>query len=249
MTPQFFISTFCCIDRPLEEALDILASRTSSVEILSDGLHDLLSDSSPCNEYPLSYSVHAPCAEVNIAAVNERIRTASISVLGDISAASVRIGAEHLVVHPGFTPYEQVRGASSLSLLHSLDDLARLQEEHGIKVCVENMGSWECCHFRTPSFLHELTERDLGFTLDCGHAQLNGNLDAFLNSGFCCHVHFHDNYGTSDDHLACGEGTIDFAGMVQQLSREAILVVETRELSAADRSIRYLSSFLHGGNE
>lgn len=249
MTHPFFISTLCCIDRPLEEALAILASRTSSVEILSDGLHDLLSDRSPCNEYPLSYSVHAPCAEVNIAAVNERIRTASLSVLGDILAASVRIGAEHVVVHPGFTPYEQVRARSFLSLLRSLDDLARLQEEHGITVCVENMGSWECCHFRTLSFLHELTERGLGFTLDCGHAQLNGNLNVFLNSGLCCHVHLHDNRGTGDDHLACGEGTIDFAAVVQRLSRQATLVVETRELSAADRSIRYLSSFLPGDNE
>jgi sugar phosphate isomerase/epimerase len=249
MTHPFFISTFCCIDRPLEEALDILASRTPSVEILSDGLHDLLSHSCPCNDYPLSYSVHAPCAEVNIAAVNERMRTASLSVLGDIFEASVRIGAEHVVVHPGFTPYEQVRDHSFLSLIHSLDDLAGLQEEHGITVCIENMGSWECCHFRTPSFLPELTERGLGFTLDCGHAQLNGNLNAFVNSGLCCHVHFHDNHGTSDDHLACGEGTIDFAAMVQRLSCQATLVVETRELSAADRSIRYLSSFPQGDNE
>lgn len=246
MTQPLFISTFCCIDRPLDLALQILSSRTTHVEILSDGLHDLLADSTPCSEYPFSYTVHAPCSEINIAAITERMRIASVSVLGDVLAVSARIGAEHLVVHPGFTPYEQVRDRSFASLRRSLDDLVRLQEEHGIRICIENMGGWECCHFRTPAFLPELSARGLGFTLDCGHAQLNANLDAFLTSGNCCHVHLHDNDGTNDDHLACGDGTIDFPGMVQRLPRQATLVIETRHLAAADRSTGYLSSLMPG---
>jgi sugar phosphate isomerase/epimerase len=245
-TPPLYISTFCCIDNTLDRALDTLAQRTSHVEVLSDGLHDLLSDSSPCSEYPLSYSVHAPCSDINVAAINERMRSASISVLGDVLAASVRIGADHVVVHPGFTPYEQVRERSYASLLISLDDLARLQEEHGVTVCIENMGGWECCHFRTPAFLPELSERGLGFTLDCGHAQLNGNLDVFLAAGGYCHVHLHDNGGSSDDHAACGDGTIDFPDLVQRLHPGATLVVETRELAAVDRSTGYLLSLMQG---
>nr|WP_320160368.1 sugar phosphate isomerase/epimerase family protein [uncultured Methanoregula sp.] len=247
MTPQpFFISTFCCIDHPLDTALDTLASRTSHVEILSDGLHDLLSDCTPCNEYPFSYSVHAPCSEVNIAAVSERMRSASIAVLGDVLAVSARIGAGHLVVHPGFSPYEQVRDRSYASLLRSLDELALLQEEHGIRICVENMGAWECCHFRTPAFLPELTTRGLGCTFDSGHARLNGNIDEFLAAGGFCHVHLHDNGGTIDDHLACGAGTIDFYGLMKKLPQQATLVVETRELAAADQSTGYLSSLMQG---
>ncbi|MDO9325533.1 MAG: sugar phosphate isomerase/epimerase family protein [Methanoregula sp.] len=245
-TRPLFISTFCCIDHPLDQALDTLAPRTSHVEILSDGLHDLLSDSTPCSEYPFSYSVHAPCSDVNIAAINERMRSASILVLGDMLAASARIGAEHLVVHPGYSPYEQVRNRSFASLLHSLDELARLQEEHGVKVCVENMGTWECCHFRTPAFLPELAARDLGCTLDCGHARLNGNLEEFLAAGEFCHVHLHDNGGTIDDHLACGSGAINFSDTLQRLPPQATLVVETKELLAADQSISYLSSLMKG---
>ena len=197
-TRPLFISTFCCIDHPLDTALDTLASRTSHVEILSDGLHDLLADSTPCSEYPFSYSVHAPTAAMS----TSRRSTNACGALrsrcsGDVLAASARIGAEHLVVHPGYSPYEQVRDRSYASLLRSLDDLARLQEEHGVRVCVENMGAWECCHFRTPAFLPELTARGLGFTLDCGHARLNGNLDEFLAAGGFCHVHLHDKWGQS----------------------------------------------------
>ncbi|MDD5023752.1 MAG: sugar phosphate isomerase/epimerase [Methanoregula sp.] len=241
-----FISTFCCIDHPLDEALGILAGRTSHVEILCDGLHDLLPDVSSCSEYPLMYSVHAPTSDVNIAAVNERMRSASLSVLGDVLATCARIGADHLVVHPGYSPYEQVRDRSYASLLSSLDDLARLQDEHGVRVCIENMGGWQCCHFRTPAFLPELAERGLEVTLDCGHAWLNGNLEAFLQLGAFSHVHLHDNGGTNDDHLACGDGTIDFPCLVQQLPQQATLVIETRELAAAKKSFRYLSSIMNG---
>jgi len=239
-----FISTFCCIGYPLRDALAIISSRTSHVEILSDGLHDLLAGCNSCEEFAFTYSVHAPCAEVNIAAVTERMRSASISVLGEVLEVSARIGAEHLVVHPGFSPYEQVREKSYASLLRSLDELVQLQEEYGITICVENMGGWECCHFRTPEFLPELRERDLGFAFDVGHALLNRNLDMFFEAGGFCHVHLHDNGGETDDHLACGNGITDFSSLISRIPDQAILVVETKDLPAADRSLRFLSSLI-----
>jgi sugar phosphate isomerase/epimerase len=245
-TKPLFISTFCCINHPLDTALDTLASRTSHIEILSDGLHDLRVESNLCSEHSFSYSVHAPSSEINIAAVSERIRSASVDELGDVLSICNRIGADHLVVHPGYSPYEQVRDRSFSSLMHSLDDIARLQEEHGVRVCVENMGGWECCHFRTPAFLPELANRGLGCTLDCGHAQINGNLDEFLAAGEFCHVHLHDNGGTIDDHIACGDGTIDFSGLLKRFPQHTTLVIETRELAAADRSITYLTSLTDG---
>ncbi|MFA5268129.1 MAG: sugar phosphate isomerase/epimerase family protein [Methanoregula sp.] len=247
MNPRpLFISTFCCMDRPLGEALEILAPRSGHIEIVADGPHDILSDITPCSRYACRYSVHAPTSEINIASVNERMRQSSVAVLGDMMAACARIGAEHLVVHPGYSAYEQVRERSCASLLRSLDALALLQEEHGVIACVENMGGWECCHFRTPAFLPELTSRGLGFVLDCGHARLNGNLDAFLSAGGCCHVHLHDNGGTNDDHNACGDGTTDFSQVLERIPRQATLVIETRELAAADRSLRYLASLMKG---
>jgi sugar phosphate isomerase/epimerase len=243
---SFYLSTFCCMDHPLAEALEILASRTGHIEILADGPHDLLNEGIPCSGNGCSYSVHAPTSEINIASVNEQMRCASVSVLGSVMAACARMGAGHLVVHPGYAAYEQVHNRSYASLLRSLDDLVLLQEEHGVIACVENMGSWECCHFRSPEFIPELTSRGLGFTLDCGHAQLNGNLDRFLAAGGHCHVHLHDNGGTNDDHLACGDGTINFSGLLQKVSPAATLVVETRELAAADRSLTYLASLMNG---
>ena len=248
MTHPFYISTFCRMDYPLKTALAALSERTTHVEILADGLHDILADTGPCCEYPFSYSVHAPTSDINIASVYERMRQASVAVLDDTMAACARIGADHLVVHPGYAPYEQVRGRSHAALLRSLDDLARLQEEHGVRACVENMGMWECCHFRGPKFISELAARGLGCTLDVGHAQLNGNLAAFLAVGGFCHVHLHDNCGTNDDHAACGDGDIDFPSVMQQLPDNADLVIETKELDAVDRSRSYLTSLMNGAS-
>jgi sugar phosphate isomerase/epimerase len=242
-----YLSTFCCMDYSLEEALDILVPRTGHIEIMADGPHDILPDPSLCTQYSCSYSVHAPTSEINIASVNERMRRSSLAVLDDVMAACAAIGARHLVVHPGYAAYEQVRARSHDSLLRSLDDLAHLQEEHGVIACVENMGAWECCHFRTPDFLPHLTSRGLGFALDCGHARLNGNLDAFLAAGRCCHVHLHDNEGgISDDHTACGSGTIDFSCLMTRIPPESTRVIETRLLIDADRSVSYLSSIIDG---
>jgi sugar phosphate isomerase/epimerase len=234
------------MDRPLEAALETLAPRTGHVEIIADGPQDILADPGVCSSYTCSYSVHAPTSEINIASVNERMRQSSVAVLGDVMAACSAIGAGHLVVHPGYAAYEQVRDRSFASLLRSLDDLSLLQDEFGVTACVENMGSWECCHFRTPALLPELQSRGLGFVLDCGHARLNGNLEAFLASGQCCHVHLHDNGGTNDDHDACGSGTIDFPSLLDSVPSHATLVVETRELAAAGRSLTYLSSWRDG---
>jgi sugar phosphate isomerase/epimerase len=190
--------------------------------------------------------VHAPASDINIAAVNERMRTASLQVLGDMLAVCTSIGAEKMVVHPGFSAYPQVHDRSYAAALRSLDDLARLQDEYGTAVCVENMGGWDCCHFRTPAFLPELASRGLHFVLDCGHAQINGNLADFVRAGGFDHLHLHDNAGQSDDHLACGEGAIDFSALVPNIPSGTTAVIETREPAAADRSIAYLSSLMNG---
>jgi len=108
------------------------------------------------------------------------------------------------------------------------------------------MGAWECCHFRTPSFLPELTSRGLHCTLDCGHARLNGNLDEFLELGNFCHVHLHNNDGKGDDHGACSDGTIDFPGIWNKIPQTTTLVIETRELASADQSLRYLTTLNQG---
>jgi sugar phosphate isomerase/epimerase len=243
---SFGCSTFCCMDQSLDEALDKIRQRTERIEIVSEGLHDLFRNFEACHSVRARYSVHAPLTDINLASVNERIRKAGLAVIDDLCGICDSIHAETIVVHPGYFPWLSVKDASYSALLNSLDDLNILQKEYDVRICIENMGSWECCHFRTPDLLPELRQRNLGFVLDAGHAHLNKRVNEFLENSIPDHLHLHDNSGSADDHNACGNGTIDFSAILSRVPASVSRIIECRDLAAYDRGVAFLS--VTGGN-
>jgi sugar phosphate isomerase/epimerase len=228
------------MDLPLEEALRCLRQWTDRIEILSDGLHDLFYHQSTCVCVDACYSVHVPGADVNLASTNERVRRTGILVIGDLCEICDTIDASTLVVHPGYSAWAQTRSESYSALQRSLDDLAVLQASYRVQIAPENMGSWECCHFRSPELLSELRDRDLGYTLDIGHAHLNQNLHAFLEEYPPVHIHVHDNWGEVDDHAACGTGSVDFHSVLPFLPTDVPRILEVKDVGDVGSSLRYL---------
>jgi sugar phosphate isomerase/epimerase len=229
------------MDRSLASALETLAASTRAVEILSDATHDLVSHGEACFSYDLHYTVHAPTTDINIASCREPIRDASLGILREVCRAAAEISAGCVVVHPGFSPWLEYRERSFGLLCQSLSELAAIQEEHGVPVAVENMGSWEVCHFRDPGLIPLLRECGLSFCLDVGHAHLNGVLEEFIAAARPDHVHLHDNRGTGDDHLAPGCGSIDYARLLPLLPGDASWIVEVPGIEAWDESIRFMA--------
>lgn len=240
-------STWCLMDRDLPEALEILSARTGTVEILSEAAHDILNFSEACFSFDLRYTVHSPTADINVASCRESIRRASLCLLREVCRAAGKIDARCVVVHPGFSPWIQLLDRSYLALLKSLEDLAAIQEEYGVPVAMENMGSWEVCHFRDPSFLPILQDAGLSFCLDFGHAHLNGALEVFLAAGKPLHVHLHDNDGSGDAHQALGSGKIDYPRVLSLLPRNASRIIEVQALGAYDESVRFMAETGKGG--
>jgi len=234
-------STFCCMDLPLSEALAFVRTKTDRIEIVSEGLHDLFRYHEACDSVDSRYSVHAPMSDINLASTNERIRTAGLAVIDDLCGICDEIHAEMLVVHPGYFPWRNIVGISRAALLFSLDAIALLQKEHDVRIGIENMGSWECLHFRQPDLLPELERRGIGFVLDIGHARLNSALREFVQNGRPCHIHFHDNNGINDDHAACGNGTIDFSQVLPFLPAAAPRIIECMDPAAYERSVAFLA--------
>lgn len=250
--PVYGCSTYACFNETLAKALEQIAARTTLAEILSDTTHCILRNAEVCACFDLRYTVHAPCADMNIACHHERIRRASIEVIAEVAAICDDISAERLVIHPGYC--ESVYGSgmerSARALDRSLAELAELQAEREVVFTIENLGSWDICHFRDPSLLDRLDELGLGFVLDVGHAHLNGNLESFLAASSPVHVHLHDNNGIQDDHAACGSGTIDFPRVLSSIPPDATLIIETADIGAFDESISYFESlFLHPHGE
>jgi len=87
------------------------------------------------------------------ASCREPIRQASLDLLHEVCRAAGENDAGCVVVHRGFSPWIELLDRSYPALLQSLEGLAAIQEEYGVAVAVENMESWEMCHFRDPSFL------------------------------------------------------------------------------------------------
>jgi len=79
----------------------------------------------------------------------------------------------------------------------------------------------------------------VGITCDLGHANTAGQVGPFLEHlEQFNHLHLHDNHGLSDEHLALGDGSIDWAAIGPQVKRRytGIAVVEGRSLEEARKS-------------
>jgi sugar phosphate isomerase/epimerase len=163
---------------------------------------------------------------VNPADLTEGIRRASVQEVLESLATAADLGAEKVVLHPGYSSgmgvyvMNQVRTLA----LESLWEIARRAAGHGIRLCAENLmkrGS----PFVTPEDFDFLFENvpELMLTLDTGHAHIgdkNGRrvVDFIERHGSrLAHVHVSDNQGVRDDHLPIGAGTIDFESTARAL--------------------------------
>ena len=233
------ISSNCCLDLPLSDALESLSKHTNFIEILSDGRHSLFDFEETAASYSLRYSIHCPVSDGNIAEPNEKIRAASVEVIKDIAEIADRINAEILVLHPGYCLEQKLFSASEAALHRSIETLGKLQEDYTVRFAMENMGSLDCLHFRHPAFLETVRDAGLGFCLDVGHAYLNGSLDEFLQK-HPDHLHLHDNDGICDLHAACGSEKIDFSKVLSCDAKTGVIECMNRENT--DSSLDYLSS-------
>lgn len=230
------ISSNCLMKKPLFDALEELFSLTGYVEIMSACGHSLPEFAEAAESFSLRYSVHSPTSDGNIAEPFERMRQASLAVIRESADAADALGAETLVIHPGFCLEPEWFLASEAALHRSIADLGKMQEEFSVRFAIENLGSWDCCHFRFPDFVSVVREAGLGFCLDVGHANLNGVLTDFLLEK-PEHVHLHDNHGGWDEHAACGSGEIDFS-FVREL--DAVGIVECMEFEVVSASLEFL---------
>jgi sugar phosphate isomerase/epimerase len=236
---MFGVSTFCLHREPLEKALSALVPVTDCVEVMDEGLH-FLKSVEPLESYSFSYYIHAPSRGVNIASLLEPIRRASVEVLTETFALAGEVGAD-IVVHPGYYAWHEERDRAVEKFRQSLDELRQAADEVSVTFTVENMGNWEYFFLRTPDDLPLID--GLGFTLDVGHAHLNGCLAEFLAHPIA-HFHLHDNSGVQDTHSPVGAGTIDFGAVMDAVSRSNVVpIVEVETLEGVLASIETLREF------
>ena len=191
----------------------------------------------------LGISVHAPFGDLNLATLNDPIWRESIrQICTCITHASSL--TDRVTIHPGYlSPVGKLVPQKVWNLQkEALRQIGKCAAEHSVLACVENMIGVKEFLCQLPEELIGMTEgiEGIGMTFDFGHANTLGKVNRFLPYvGKASHIHIHDNHGASDEHLALGDGLInwDIAGKSIVGNYNGVIVVEGRSIEEAQKSL------------
>lgn len=178
---------------------------------------------------------------VTTADLTESLRKASVMEMRRSLEVAAALGAKKVVVHPsvasgmGAFVLETVKGYA----LDFLSEMVEAANTLALTLCLENMFPRYGVGVE-PEDLEEMFTAfpTLKLTLDTGHAhigdkrgkRLRALVERFANR--IGHLHFSDNKGRLDDHLAIGQGAINFTRLVRQL--KAVSYDDTLTLEVFD---------------
>jgi sugar phosphate isomerase/epimerase len=119
--------------------------------------------------------------------------------------------------------------------------------EHGARLMLENV--YEDGPEDIQFLFDNLKDKKAGFCLDTGHSSAFGQADlkAWLDTlGPCLgQLHLHDNFGRGDEHLAMGNGVVDFSIVFKYLKKNKnispIITLEPHEEKDLWPSLEYLA--------
>jgi len=243
--PKIGLSTLYCLGEPFKKMTEHLRKvETTYVELVDEGLHTLNKRrvqilNELAASHGLKYTVHSPFADINIASPSKPLLNAMLKRLKESIINTGALNCQVWVFHPGlktgitmFYPgKEWIRNLKTARLLF------KFAGDHGVNAAIENVP--EPYPFIMKSvedfkrFYNEVNE-DIGLVLDIGHANINGQIESFLTTfaDKIVHMHAHDNYGESDQHLGIGYGNVNWektAALIKNLSYRGIVVVESVE--------------------
>jgi sugar phosphate isomerase/epimerase len=243
--PEIALSMLYCLAEPFNSMLKRLPTvPVKYIELPDEGLHTLnkrrvKSLKKAAEAHNLEFVVHAPWAGINIATPSLSLRHAVLKRLTKSIVLAGQLDCRLWLFHPGsktglshFYPDEDWQ-----LHLESVRALLRVARREGVEIAIENtpepfpslMKSVD--DFRR--FYDEL-EDDIGMVLDIAHANLNNQIQDFIEqfSEKIVHVHVSDNDGANDLHLGIGYGNINwekFAKLVKTVDYGNLIVIESTE--------------------
>ena len=191
----------------------------------------------------LGITVHAPYGDLNLATLNDPIWHESIRQVCTCIDYASRI-TDRVTIHPGYlSPVGKLMPQKVWELQkEALRQIGKFAVDRGVLACLENMIGVKEFLCRVPDELIGMTEgiEGIGMTFDFGHANTMGIVDDFLSRvDKASHIHIHDNNGLSDQHLALGDGTIDWSKAGKMIARDyaGVVVIEGRSIEEAKKSL------------
>jgi sugar phosphate isomerase/epimerase len=111
------------------------------------------------------------------------------------------------------------------NMVKNFKEVSAYASRHGLRLVIENEPFDD--RFGLKDMAYIMKKVDAGFALDTGHAFISGNgknkkliKDMIRQLGKKIeHIHFGDNNGLADEHLAIGKGSIDYKMVVRELKK------------------------------
>jgi sugar phosphate isomerase/epimerase len=183
---------------------------------------------------------------VSTADLTESIRLASVTEMRRSLEVAFDLGAAKIVLHPSMAAgLGAFVGDRIKAYAHDfLAEMVEAAQQMRLTICLENMFPRYMLGVQ-PADLEEIFTSfpSLKLTLDTGHAHIDdrgeGRMLQLVEQfgSRIAHLHFSDNHGRRDEHLAVGRGTVDFTGLVRRLQAIGYDDTITLEVFEPDRQL------------
>lgn len=228
--------------RTLGLGVELYIDSHSMDEITDADLHRL----TDVMDHGRPLSVHAPFMDLCPGAIDSKIAAASLERYLQVMSFAEVLRPAVVVFHAGYEKWKYA-GEIDLWLTQSLKTwraVADKAEKHGVKIAIENIVDGEPAHLRL--LAEEMDHPLFGLCLDVGHREIFSSLpvDAWVEGmhPYLFELHLHDNHGVNDDHLAIGEGRVDFKSLFASLNKLSIKPIYTLEAHSEEEALRSLES-------
>lgn len=241
----------------IEENIRLIIENRLNLEILLDAdILDRINESNIADlKERLSYNpiitIHAPFLDLSPGSTDSLIRRATSERLTLLDEKIRPLAPAKIVFHTGYDKWSfdgdrEIWFKNSLLFWNSL--IEKLGDKRGYDVLLENVFEEE------PGYMARLIKGvdspSFGFCFDIGHCNVFSKVDMeewiVALGDRMREAHIHDNHGKSDEHLAIGDGDIDFDSFFKLLDArgiDPILTIEGHSRSAVEKSLSYLERY------
>jgi sugar phosphate isomerase/epimerase len=235
MRPEF---ETCFVNLPLRyiynspHYLDFFIENAIQPELGLDCLGDeclsmdwLISVRDRIREAGLGCTVHLPFLDLKPSSLNPAIRTASIDTLLSAFELANFFGPKRMVMHPSFTSWLEppLFERSYANCVEGILRLSNSWPDHP-PLCIEN--TYEFTPDVIARLVADLNRENIGICFDLGHwfsfskGAENDDFDVWFDAfaPHIKHMHLHDNHGSKDEHLALGQGSMNWEHIVSRIA-------------------------------
>ena len=198
----------------------------------------------------LSTTLHAPFFDLSAGSLDPEIRAVTRRRFSELLQLVPIFKPKSVVCHAGYD-WKRYGYVHEEWLTNSLEMWAWLADQLSLYNCrlmLENVYEQRPEEIRV--LFDNLADHHVGFCLDIGHqsAFSQASWDEWLKqlSPYLGQLHLHDNHGHRDDHMALGQGSIDFKSFFRNLhalvQTPPLITLEPHTEAALWPSLNYLES-------